>query len=146
MRVHLRPLGVPPHVSPPPAVAGPAKGYFICTNLSTEFPVAHPPKSGMCGLAFSHLSAALPGHMLRPFPLPVKGLDKQGEPLGNIFVLINARECTWVRAHLPLNPGLPRLRQNFFKGTCLSNTWSMFVLLILYRLLQDLFILLSRKV
>ena len=146
MHAHLHPLGVPPHASPPPAVASPAKGYFICTNLSAEFLVAHPPKSGMCGLTFSHLSAALPGHTLRPFPLPVKGLDKRGEPLGNIFVLINAWECTRVRAHLPPNPGLPRLRQNFFKGTCLSNTWSMFVLLILYRLLQDLFILLSTKV
>ena len=104
-----------------------------------------PPKVVCAG---SHFRIFLPHHLgtcLHPFLLPVKGLDKWGEPLRNIYVLTNVRECTQVHTYLPPNPGLPLNLDRIFLKACALATRGL-CLFCLHRLLQDLFILLSTKV
>ena len=121
MRVHSCPLGVPPRASPPPAVAGPTEGYFICVNPSAAFPVAHPPKSSMCGLAFSHLSTASPGYAFAPLSATGQGFGQAGRTPEK-YKCFNKCAGMHLGAHAftPEPQAPPRLRQNFFKGTCLS--------------------------
>ena len=146
VRIHIRWVS-PPHASPPPAVAGPAEGYFICANPSAVFPVAHPPKSGMCRLAFLHLSAASPRHMFAPLSATGQGFGQAGRTPEK-YICFN--KCAGMHSGARVFTPEPRapppldLDRIFLKARALAT--HCLCLFCLHRLLQDLFILLSTKV
>ena len=89
-----------------------------------------PPKAVRAGLHFSQLSAASPGHVFAPLSATGQGLGQEGRtPEKYICFDKCAGMHSGVSAFTPEPRAPPRLRQNFYKGTCLSGTWSMFVLL-----------------
>ena len=91
-----------------------------------------PPKAVCMGLHFLQLSATSPGHTFAPLSATGQGLGQEGRTPEK-YICFN--KCAGMhlgtRTFTPEPRAPPQLRQNFYKGTCLSGTWSMFVLLTL---------------
>jgi len=83
----------PTHTSPSAAATGSTAPFFNHTNPSAVLPLAHSASSAGSGLAFLHLSAALPGRMFAP-------------PSGTSLRLTHAEESSENKFQAEIMPGI----------------------------------------